>query len=137
MQAGVGLLVSDVMPIYDHCLGYHHNYGLFYQLPNSNLFTHRMLSSREKPLVKTMAPGSIFHHIKLKTSGCNLFTFILLLCFTLFHPSLRDFILAINCQGIDDPLFYVGCEYLLFVCVGAANEIVRGSPTGLITSVLN
>ena len=40
-----------------------HNYALFYQLPNSNLFTHRMLSSREKPLVNTMAPGSIFHHI--------------------------------------------------------------------------
>jgi len=46
--------------MYDHCLGYHHNYLLFYQLPNSNLFTHRMLSSREKPLVKTMAPKSTF-----------------------------------------------------------------------------
>ena len=23
------------MPIYDHCLGYHHNYLLFYQLPNT------------------------------------------------------------------------------------------------------
>ena len=34
--------------IHDHCLGYHHNYLLFYQLPNSNLFTHRMLFSREK-----------------------------------------------------------------------------------------
>ena len=55
--AGVGLLVSDVMPIlHDHCLVYHHDYSLFYQLPNSNLFTHRMLFSREKPLVKTMAP---------------------------------------------------------------------------------
>ena len=49
--------------IHDHCLEYRHNYALFYQLPNSNLFTHRMLSSREKPLVKTMAPGSIFYHI--------------------------------------------------------------------------
>ena len=45
--------------IHDHCLGYCHNYLLFYELPNSNLFTHRMLFSREKPLVKTMAPGSI------------------------------------------------------------------------------
>ena len=49
--------------IHDHCLRYHHNYAFFYQLLNSNLFTHRMLSSREKPLVKTMAHGSIFHHI--------------------------------------------------------------------------
>ena len=45
--------------IHDHCLGYRHNYSLFYQLPNSNLFTHCMLCSREKPLVKTMALGSI------------------------------------------------------------------------------
>ena len=49
--------------IHDHCLRYHHNFALFYQFLNSNLFTHRMLSSREKPLVKPMAPGSIFHHI--------------------------------------------------------------------------
>ena len=49
--------------IHDHCLRYLHNYALFYQLLNRNLFTPHMLSSREKPLVKPMAPGSIFHHI--------------------------------------------------------------------------
>jgi hypothetical protein len=49
--------------IHDHCLGYLQKFALYYQLLNSNLFTHRMLSSREKPLVKPMAPGSIFHHI--------------------------------------------------------------------------
>ena len=27
--------------IHDHCLGYCHDYAFFYQLPNSNLFTHR------------------------------------------------------------------------------------------------
>ena len=53
-------LVRDAYA-HDHCLGYRPNYLLFYQLLNSNLFTHRMLSLREKPLVKTMAPGSIFH----------------------------------------------------------------------------
>ena len=52
-------LVRDAY-IHDHCLGYCHDYLLFYQLPNSNLFTHRMLFSREKPLVKTMAPGSTY-----------------------------------------------------------------------------
>ena len=31
--------------IHDHCLGYRHNYWLFCQLPNSNLFTHGMLFS--------------------------------------------------------------------------------------------
>ena len=41
MQAGVGLLVADVMPIYMIIPRYSHNYALFYQLPISNLFTHR------------------------------------------------------------------------------------------------
>ena len=53
--------------IHDHCLGYRHNYLLFYQLPNSNLFTHRMLFSREKPLVKSTARGSIFYRIVFKS----------------------------------------------------------------------
>ena len=37
--------------IHDHSLEYRHNYMLFYQLPNSNLFTHCMLFYRKKPLV--------------------------------------------------------------------------------------
>ena len=41
MQAGVGLLVADVMPIYMIMPRLSHNYSLFYQLLDSNLFTHR------------------------------------------------------------------------------------------------
>ena len=41
MQAGVGLLVSDVMPIYMIIPRYSHNYAQFNQLLDSNLFTHR------------------------------------------------------------------------------------------------
>ena len=41
MQAGVGLLITDVMPIYMIMPRYSHNYSLFYQLLDSNLFTHR------------------------------------------------------------------------------------------------
>ena len=40
MQAGVGLLVADVMPIYMIMPRYSHNYALFYKLLDSNLFTH-------------------------------------------------------------------------------------------------
>ena len=69
--------------IHDHCIVYRHNYLLFYQLPNSNLFTHRMLFSREKPLLKTMAPGSIFYHIlKPKIFCCN----FLYLFYFIFFP---------------------------------------------------
>ena len=41
MQNRFGLLVTDVMPIYMIMPGYSHNYALFYQLLDSNLFTHR------------------------------------------------------------------------------------------------
>src|SRR5918996_4217840 len=41
MQAGVGLLVADVMPTYMIMPRLSHNYLLFYQLLDSNLFTHR------------------------------------------------------------------------------------------------
>ena len=72
--------------IHDHCLGYRHNYLLFYQLPNSNLFTHRMLFSREKPLVKSTAPGSISYHIVFisiisKTQKYLAEFYLLLFCF--------------------------------------------------------
>ena len=41
MQAGVALLVMDVMPIYVIIPRQSHDYALFYQLLVSNLFTHR------------------------------------------------------------------------------------------------
>ena len=41
MQNCFGLLVTDVMPIYMIMPRYSHNYSLFYQLLDSNLFTHR------------------------------------------------------------------------------------------------
>ena len=40
MQAGVGLLFTDVMPIYMIMPRYSHNYAQFCQLLDSNLFTH-------------------------------------------------------------------------------------------------
>ena len=41
MQNRFDLLVADVMPIYMIMPRYSHNYALFYQLLDSNLFTHR------------------------------------------------------------------------------------------------
>ena len=41
MQNRFGLLVADVMPIYMIMPRYSHNYAFFYQLLDSNLFTHR------------------------------------------------------------------------------------------------
>ena len=41
MQNRFDLLVADMMPIYMIMPRYSHNYALFYQLLDSNLFTHR------------------------------------------------------------------------------------------------
>ena len=40
--------------------GYRHDYLKFYQFPNSNCFPTICYFSREKPLVKPTAPGSLF-----------------------------------------------------------------------------
>ena len=71
--------------IHDHCLRYRHDYSLFCQLPNSNLFTHHMLFSREKTLVKTMAVGSTFYHIlkSQKQFGAIFFSLIFYFVFYL------------------------------------------------------
>ena len=66
MQARVGLLVSDVMPIYMIIPRYSHNYAQFCQLLNSNLFTHRrkLMLSREATS-ETYGPRVYSHHINL------------------------------------------------------------------------
>ena len=42
--------------IHDHCLEYCHNYALFYQFFNSNLFTHRMLSFKREASSENYGP---------------------------------------------------------------------------------
>ena len=53
--------------------------------------------------------------------------------FLFIYLSVRDLILAINRQGIDNPLFALG----VILCVGVVQEVSRGCPTGLLTLVLN
>src|SRR3954468_11306772 len=78
MQAGVGLLVSDVMPIYMIIPRYSHNYAQFCQLLNSNSFTHRkILMLLREATSETYGPWVYLHHI-------NLPTLIYFLCFFYF-----------------------------------------------------
>ena len=103
--------------IHDHCLGYRHNYLLSYQFPNSNLFTHRMLLSREKPPVKTMAPGSISYHIlKSKIPCCNfpLFNLFCVLLRSIYQIS-YNLIYLNTVDGLTTPL-RVGLQVFV-VCV--------------------
>ena len=120
MQAGVGLLVSDVMPIYMIIPRYSHNYAQFCQLLNSNLFTHRriLMLLREATSEKPMAPGSIFIILisyYLVISFAIYFTFILLCIFyhkntkTIILSYLSDLTLVSDHVGMTTP-YRVGCE---------------------------
>ena len=125
--------------IHDHCLRHLHNYSPFYQLLKSNLLPIVCFLSREKPLVKTMAPGSIFYHIifrsiKSKTQKylaaiyLPLSYFVLLLIFYIYHYQIS----SLQVPWRDwQPLYRIGCKYL-FVCVGAIIGDLCVPPTGLI-----
>ena len=108
MQAGVGLLVSDVMPIYMIIPRYSHNYAQLCLLLNSNLFTHRrILMLLREATSETYGPRVYSHHI-------NLYHFNLALLFTLhlYHKNTKNIILSYlpdltlvsDRVGIDNPL---------------------------------
>ena len=83
MQNRFGLLVADVMPIYMIMPRYSHNYAQFYQLLNSNLFTHRrILMLLREATSETYGPRVYSHHINLHHFYIVLL-FTLLLLFTL------------------------------------------------------
>ena len=75
MQNRFGLLVADVMPMYMIMPRYSHNYALFYQLLDINLFTHRnTYAILREATSETYGPGSIFHHISFRSIlFCNLY----------------------------------------------------------------
>ena len=95
MQAGVGLLVWDVMPIYMIIPRYSHNYAQFCQLLNSNLFTHhRILMLSREATSEFMAPGSIFIILisyYLVISFAISFAFILLCIFIIKIPKISSY----------------------------------------------
>ena len=81
MQAGVGLLVTDVMPIYMIMPRYSHNYAQFRQLLNSNLFTHhRILMLSREATSETYGPRVYLYHINLH----HFIIALLLLCLLRF-----------------------------------------------------
>ena len=129
--------------IHDHCLGYRHNYLFFYQLSNGNLFTHRMLFPREKPLVKTMPPESIFYRVFFrsiipKTQKYLVALFIYLFYFVfyshLFIQSHTNQSIFFTVEGLTTPLTHWVAS-LCSLCAGTIFIVLLGSPTGLTTLV--
>ena len=81
-----------------------------------------LMLSREKPLVKPMAPGSISYHICFQSTFICIFTFCI---YTIKYQkytcliilSLLDLTFASGREGIDNP-FIALVASSLFVCVG-------------------
>ena len=97
--------------IHDHCLRYRHNFALFYQLLNSNLFTHRMRSFKREASSETYGPRVylpsyifISTNQKPKNTSLSFICFYFVLRFSnLLYLSLSDLILASDREGIDNP----------------------------------
>ena len=123
MQAGVDLLVSDVMPIYMIIPRYSHNYAQFCQLLNNNSFTHRRIAMLLREATsETYGPGSISYHISFQSTFTCIFTFPIYIIkyqkyIYLIILSLSDLNFASVHEGIDN-LFIALVASSLFVCVG-------------------
>ena len=123
MQAGVSLLVTDVMPIYMIIPRYSHNYSLFYQLLDSNLFTHRnTYAILREATSETYGPRVYFPSYNFRIyftlqSLLSIYIIKIPKIFILLLLSLSDLTLASGREGIDNP-FIVLVARFLFVCVG-------------------
>ena len=135
MQAGVGLLVTDVMPIYMIIPRYSHNYAQFYQLLDSNLFTHcNTYDILRESTSETYGPRVSFSYIclrdllsfaflvrSIKPKIQKYFAALYFICdlfiqsITTFLPSHTNFQRRYP-KGIDNLFNTSGCEWLLFVC---------------------
>ena len=125
MQNRFDLLVADVMPIYMIMPRYSHNYALFYQLLDSNLFTHRnnyailreASSETYRPRVYLLSYFlSIYFYLHLYFSCIYIIKYQKYIYLIIL--SLLDLTFSSGREGIDNP-FIALVASSLFVCVGA------------------
>ena len=123
MKAGVGLLVTDVMPIYMIMPRWSHNYAPFYQLLDSNLFTHHNIYA----ILRGATSETYGPRVYLLSYKFSIYFYLHLLLSNLYHKntksiylillSLSDLTFASGREGIDNPFFALGASCLI-VCVG-------------------
>ena len=126
MQNRFGLLVVDVMPIYMIMPRYSHNYAQFYQLLDSNLFTHRnTYAILREATSETYGPR--FYSIILISHqlAISIAVYFAIFTFNLYHKNTKNIILsslsyltfASGREGIDNPFIALVARFL-FVSVG-------------------
>ena len=139
MQAGVGLLDTDMMPIFhNHCLRYRHNFALFYQLLDSNLFTQRIIFILREASSETYGPQVYFPSYKFHIYYFAIFYFPIyipkpppknIFCLVLFIYLYHISLLQVSVKGFTTPLSHWVQVVWLFVHVLVICVL---SPTGLI-----
>ena len=124
MQAEVGLLDTDVMPIF-MIVALDIVITLRFSINCSTVIcspTVILMLSWEKPLVKPMAPGSIFYHTSFQSTFICVFTFCIYIIkyqknIYLIILSLLDLTFASDLEGIDNPFIALVARFLI-VCAG-------------------
>ena len=117
------LLVSDVMPIHMIMPRYSYNYSLFYQLLDSNLFTHHnTYAILREATSETYSPGVYSPSYKfpiyfILQSLLSIYIIKIPKIFILSLLSLSDLTLVSDREGIDNPFIALVARFL-FVCVG-------------------
>ena len=123
MQNRFGLLDTDVMPIFMIMPRYSRNYALFYQLLDSNLFTHRNTYA----ILREATSETYGPRVYLLSYKFAIYFYLHLLLSNLYHKntkniylillSLSDLTFASGREGIDNPFIALVARFL-FVCVG-------------------
>ena len=120
MQNRFDLLVTDVMHIYMIMPRYSHNYALFYQLPDSNLFTHcNTYAILREATSETYGPRVYFPSYKFP-----IYFYFAIFTFNLYHKNNKNIYLIISIRSHSrkwpcrawQPLYRVGCEVLICLC---------------------
>ena len=123
MQNLFGLVIADVMPINMIIPRYSHNYALFYQFLDSNLFTHRnTYAILREATSETYGPWVYSPSYKFPiyfTLQSLLLIYIIKIpkIFIVSLLSLSDLTLVSDREGIDNPFIALVARFL-FVCVG-------------------
>ena len=127
MRNRFGLPVADVMPIYMIMPRYSHNYALFYQLLDSNLFTHRnTYANLREATCETYGPRVYSPSYKFPiyfTLQSLLSIYIIKIPKIFVLLSLSDLTLISDCEGIDNPFIALVARFL-FVCAGTRDLCV-------------
>ena len=123
MQNCFGLLVADVMPIYMIMPRYFHNYAVFYQLLDSNLFTHRnTYAMLREATSETYGPRVYILSYKfpiyfILQSLLSIYIIKIPKILILLLLSLSDLTLVSDREGIGSPFIALVARFL-FVCAG-------------------